>query len=252
MVRCKSLLGAVAVVLMVSLVSAQGQPRGRGRGGFGGRGGGGMFGGPSALLRMPEVRKELATTDEQNKEIDAALEQAAPAGGGFGNFQNLSDEERTKAFEEMRKKGEETDAKIKKILKPDQVTRLDQLALQRQGVNALTRPEVVKQLSLTQEQQDKIQKTLEEARAPGGGAGGGFQNFQNLSDEERQKLRAEAEKRREKTESDVVAVLTDEQKTKWAEMKGKKFDFPAFGGPGGGGRGPGGAGGERRRPPTKE
>jgi Spy/CpxP family protein refolding chaperone len=243
MLRCKSLLGALALVLIVSLASAQEQPGGRGRGGFGGRGGpAAMFNSPTALLRMPEVRKELNTTDEQNKEVDAALQELAPPPGGFGNFQDLSNEERQKRFEEMQKKGEEVDAKVKKILKPEQSARLNQLLLQRQGANAWARPEVAKQLGLTQEQQDKIQKIQEESRPPRGGGGG----FQNLSDEERQKM----QERREKAQADMLAVLTDEQQTKWAEMTGKKFDFPQFGGAGGGGFG--GAGGERRRPATKQ
>jgi hypothetical protein len=50
----------------------------------------------------------------------------------------------------------------------------------------------------------------------------------------------------EKARADTLAVLTDAQKAKWAEMKGKEFTFPA---PGRGGRGgAGGNGGERQRP----
>ena len=70
---------------------------------------------------------------------------------------------------------------------------------------------------------------------------------------------ARMQKQRKKVQADVLAVLTDEQRTKWAEMKGAEFKFPQpqFG-PGGfgGGKGPGGFGGgkapERTRPPVKE
>jgi hypothetical protein len=250
MLRCKSVAGALALVLVVSLASAQDQPRGRGRGGFGGgRGFGGPGGNsPTALLRMQEVRKELNTSDEQNKEIDGVLAKADEARGGFNfqDLQNLSDEERQKRMEEMRTKTEEAnkaaEQKLDKILKPEQLARLKQLSLQRQGVNALTRPDVAKELGLSQEQQDKIQKIQEGARPQGGGFGGG----QNLSDEERQKRFAEMQQRQEKAQADMLAVLTDEQKTKWADMKGKDFTFPQpqFGGPGGGG--------QRRRPATKQ
>jgi hypothetical protein len=250
MLRCKSLPGALALVLVVSLASAQDRPRGPGRGGFG-RGMG--MGGPTALLNMPEVRKELNTSDEQNKEVDDVLAKANEARGSFNpqDFQNLSDEERQKRGEEMRKKMEEAnkaaEEKVGKILKPEQLARLNQLVLQRQGITAATRPEVAKQLGLSQEQVDKIQKIQEESRQQGGGFGG----FQNLSDEERQKRFAEMRERQEKSQADMLAVLSGDQKTKWTEMKGKDFEFPAFGGPGGGGFG-GAGGGERRRPATKQ
>ena len=51
--------------------------------------------------------------------------------------------------------------------------------------------------------------------------------------------------RQEKAQAEMMAVLSDKQKEKFAELKGKEFTFPAFGGrPGGGG--------ERRRPATKQ
>jgi hypothetical protein len=243
MLRFKSLAGALALVLVVSLASAQERPRGPGGRGFGGRGFGMGMGGPTALLNIPEVRTELNTTDEQNKEIDDVLAKVNEARGGFNpqDFQNLSDEERQKRMDEMRKKMEEAnkaaEEKVGKILKPEQLARLNQLSLQRPG--AITRPEVAKQLGLSQEQQDKIQKIQEESRPQGGG------NFQNMTEEERQKFVAEANERREKAQADMLAVLTGEQKTKWTELQGKEFKFPAFGGPGGGG-------GQRQRPATKQ
>ncbi|HWB11524.1 MAG TPA: hypothetical protein VG826_20000 [Pirellulales bacterium] len=199
---------------------------------------------------MPEVRKELSVSDEQGKEIDDVLAAQRESRGGFNfqELQNLSDDEREKRMDEMRKKGEEAEKtaqeKLDKILKPEQLTRLNQLALQLQGTRALARPDIAKQIGLSQEQQDKIQKIQEDAR-PQGGPGG----FQNLSDEERQKRFAEMRERQDKAQADMLAVLTDEQKTKWADMKGKDFEFPAFGGAGGGF---GGAGGPRRRPATKQ
>ena len=60
----------------------------------------------------------------------------------------------------------------------------------------------------------------------------------------------EMRERGEKMQSDMLAVLTDDQKAKFAELKGDEFTFPPpqFGRFGGGG----GNGGERRRPPTKQ
>lgn len=248
MFRSKSLFAAITVLLMVSVSSAQEQPRGP-RGG--GRGGpfGGMFMSPVGLLRMPEVQKELNLGEEQIKEVDAALEQIGPGRGGFNfqELQNLSEEDRQKRMEEMRAKAEEAtkaaEEKMNKILKPEQLARLKQLNLQRQGAMALSRPDIAKDLGLTESQQEKLRGIQASARP----AGGGGRN-QNLSDEERQKLFAEMRERQEKAQADMLAVLTDEQKTKFAELKGKEFTFPQFGGPGG----PGGNRGERRRPATKQ
>jgi Spy/CpxP family protein refolding chaperone len=251
MLRAKRVLVAMALLLMVSVASAQDQPRGRGRGGFGGGFGGmgGMFNNPVGLLGMPEVQKELKLSEEQTKEVGEALAALNPGRGGFNfqELQNLSEEDRQKRMDEMRKKAEESmkaaEEKMNKILKPEQLARLKQLSLQRQGSMALTRPEVAKDLGLTKEQQEKIQEIQASARPQGG-----RQNFQDLSDEERQKLFAEANERREKAQADMLAVLTDDQKAKFEELKGKEFTFPQprFGG------GVGGGGGERRRPPTKQ
>ena len=68
----------------------------------------------------------------------------------------------------MRKKFEEAgkgiDEKVAGILDAKQAERLHQLQLQREGAMALTRPEVIKKLDLSEEQQAKIKKIQEDAR----------------------------------------------------------------------------------------
>lgn len=242
MLRFKGLLALSLIVLMASAASAQ-QGRGGRRGGFGG-GFGGDFSSPAALLRIPEVQQEIKVSEEQKKQIDEGL--AAMRGGfNFQELQSLSQEERAKRMQEFREKaeaaGKALEEKMDKILKPEQLARLKQLSLQRQGALALLRPEVAKDLGLTEEQRKKMQGIAEAARPSGG------QNFQDLSQEERGKLMAENRERQEKAQTELLAVLSDEQKTKFAELKGTEFKFPQqrFGGFGGGNR-------ERRRPPTKQ
>jgi hypothetical protein len=122
------------------------------------------------------------------------------------------------------------------------------LRLQREGAGALGRPEVAKTLGLNDEQQGKIRKILDEARGQRGQGG----RFRDMSEEERREALSAMQKRREKTEADVLAVLTSEQSTKWTEMKGAAFEFPArergFGRQGRGG----GDAGPRERPPRKK
>lgn len=220
---------------------------------------GGMQGSSAMLLAIPDVQKELAVSDEQKKQVDELVsnlqEQMRGAFGSFEEIQNLSQEERQKRLEESRKRSEEAnknaEEKLGKILDAKQLERLNQLRLQREGQAAFNRAEIAKQLGLTDDQQAKIRKIQEESRPQARGGFGG----QNLSEEERSALFAQMRERREKAQADVLAVLTDEQKTKWAAMKGKEFKFPepqgGFGGFDRGGRG-GRPTEERQRPERKK
>ena len=240
-------------------------------GGFGGgMMGGGMMGGVTGLVMMEEVRKELKLSEEQETKIrDMGAEMMQQAFGGFGgrggagggggnrpDFQNMSEEERKKFRDEMQAKVAEQTKKaeesLKKVLTPEQNVRLNELRLQREGVQALGRAEVAGALKLTDAQNEAIAEILEAARPQrggpgGGGPGGGF--GRNLSDEERTKMREEMEARRKKTQEDIELVMTEDQKAAWTKMQGAKFEFPerpSFGGGfgrGGAGGGPGGAGG---------
>lgn len=265
MLRRSSFVAGVMVVLMVLTASAQ-QRGARGRGlGFGGRG----MRGPAStrngimLLRDPKVREELGTTDDQNAEIDGILDEIQASRLDRRGLQDLSGEERGKRFVEMQKKNEaankRAEAAIAKVLDEKQQGRLNQLQLQLEGTNALLRADVAKQLDLSEEQETKMQEIQAKAMREGGVA---FENFQQQSDEERQETFTKMQEREKKKAADILAVLTEDQQTKWAEIQGEKFDFPRQGpsGPGGGqggrrGLGAGGgsgAGGERRRPSAKD
>lgn len=215
------------------------QPGG-GRGGFGGRGFGG--GGVGGLVGMAEVQKEIGVTDEQKTEITKILEESRPmrGGGGFNReeFQNLSEEERSKRLDEMRKQGEETakkvEEKVKGLLNEQQWTRLTELRIQREGVAALARPDVAEKLGLSDEQKKEVAK-LNESLRPAfgrGGPGGGGSERPNFEE-----MRAQ----REKTQKEMLAVLSEDQKESFEKMQGAKFEFPrpmGFGGQGGGNRRP--------------
>jgi len=226
-VRRIGLVGGLVVVLAASVYA---QPPGGGRG-FGR----GTPQSAAMLLGMEEVRAELETTDEQNKQLEELTadvrSRMREAFGDFQSQQNLSDEERSKRRDESRKKMEEinkeADAKIATILKSEQAERLNQLRLQREGVYALARADVAETLALTQEQKEKVAKIVEAGQQQGAN-----RNFRDLSDEERQKAFAEMREQREKTEADLAAVLTADQKTEWERMQGEKFEFPQgrFGG----------------------
>jgi len=235
-----ALLLAVAGFVNVSM--AQG-PGGGGPGGFFGGPGGGRAGG-AMLLGIPEVQKELNLTDDQKeaikKEGESVRQEIQKMREGFdpASLADMSDEERTKKFQEMRKKGEEIGAKVeekmKTVLDAKQLERLTELQYQQQSGNALLRPEVIKKLNITDEQQEKLKKISEGARP----APGTFRNFGNMSDDDRKAMR----EKMQSSQKEMLAVLTDEQSEDWTKMTGKEFKFPpmgrggrgGFGGPGGG------------------
>jgi enterochelin esterase-like enzyme len=237
MFRRRTLFGGLFLLLLTSAVLAQQPPR-RGPGGFG-RGGFPRFGfgardaqaSPTALLAIPEVRKELATTEGQNHQIDKALaglqEQVRTLFGNFQELQDLPEEDRAKRFAEAGEKFQEAQRKaadeIAAMLDQPQVARLNQLRLQREGVAALNRTEVADQLGLSAEQREKLLAIQEEARQAGAAAG----NFQEMSDDERREFFSKMQERRRKTEADMLLVLTADQQDKLTELKGAKFDFPA-------------------------
>lgn len=232
-------LVCLAVVAMCS-TSAMAQRRGGGRRGgggfgFGGFGGGGMN--PTMMLSFgnEQLQKELKIDDEQKEKIKTIAEEARSAGGGFRDFRDLSEEERNKRFEEMRKRGEETNKKIEGLLKPEQLARLRGIYLQIGGTAALTDPEIAKELKLSDDTVKQIKTISEEIGKKRREIRG---KMRDASDEERTKLREESEKLGKEATEESLAQLSPEQKAQVEKMKGDKFelDRSAWGRGGGGGR----------------
>jgi hypothetical protein len=261
---------ALAFALGGALSAQEGEGRrGGGRGGRGGFGFGGGFGtiNKPALLASSQVRTELKIKEEQGKKIDEVLAAYRESSRDFrrGGGPDASDEERKKAREENAKKSAElvktTEGKLAAILDKDQQKRLDEIAIQQQGTDALASESVVAALSLKGEQVEKIKaefakrdEEMAKLRPAGGrrgGDGGGAPNFQEL--------REKMDKVRKDTETAVLAVLTKEQSEAFAKLKGAPFELDRStlfqGGGGRGGRGEGGRGGEggkKSRPPDDE
>lgn len=266
-----------------------GRDRQGGRGGFGGFGNRSPGGGGMAfrvdramLLGIDQVRTELKVEESQAAVIDSALDayreerNSAPRPDRDA-FANMSEEERTKMFEDMQKQREElsrkTDEVLNALLEPAQITRLDQIALQMRLsgglIAALKSDDLREKLKISAEQvtkldaaetvaREEMQKMMEDMRAsfqggrgqgaPGGAPGAGFEA-----------MREKMEAARRKTSDSAMAVLTDAQKSQLEELKGAAFEVDmrammggrgGFGGPAGpGGRGPGGPGGDGGRGP---
>ena len=256
------MLCLVASLAFATVVQAQGPGgRGGGRGGFGGFGGGG---GLLMLAGNEAVQKDIGLTDDGVAKVKAVTDEYGTAmresmgAGGRQNFQDMTQEERTKAREtmmaNMKALSDKFLPKLKAAVSADQYTRLQQINWQNQGTGAYSDAEVVKALTITKEQTDKITALTDEYGAkarelfqPGGGGGGGGGGFEKM---------IELNKERD---AKINEVLTKSQLDTFAKLKGKEFDVaqlrrgPGGGGPGGGGPGGagGGAGGRPKRPQPK-
>ncbi len=264
------LAGFFATVVLVasSASTLMAQPGGGGRGqggrgGFGGGmmmapGGGGGVTGMLGLLRNEKVQGELKLSDEEKGALEKigdklreAMAPPAGQGGGFGNFRDMSEEDRNKMMQQMQERMKKANdlvrEELESILPPDKMSRLLGIYIQNSGMQAvLSNPLVTEELSFTDEQKEKVTKTgtevMEEMRAAMGelfGGGGG----------DRTAMQAKMEEMRKKMDEKYAGILTDDQKKKLEELKGAEFKLSPEDMRGGrgmmfGGRGQGSQGGE--------
>ena len=258
----------------------------QGPGGFGGGrgfGGGGPMGNnnplqsnPMGLLQRVEVQKELGLSVRQKEQITELQTGSRTLmrqrmgqifqGQDFQNMRNLSAEQRRAKMQELQPQMQsamasfqgELNDKMKEILKPEQMTRLHQLDLQRRGPLSLADAKVAEEIKLTPANRAEVakivadyqQQTGEVMRAAfeGARASGQFPDFQSKLSPIKQKM----DKTKKAAEAQVVALLSDQEKAAWTAAQGEPFTFradpiqprPNFGGgrPGGGQRGNGGGG----------
>jgi Spy/CpxP family protein refolding chaperone len=195
-------LALIAAVTVTSTAFAQRQGRGFGGGG-------------AQLLQMPEVQGELKLTDDQKTKVTSMLEQLrSQRQGQQGQFRDLSPEDRQKLMAERTAK---ENALVGAILDADQMKRYHQLVLQQQGARAFQDKSVADKLSLTADQQDKIQGLLRESAEA-------MRELRQAGDP--QATREKVAALNKDTNEKVMAVLTDAQKSQWKEMLGTPVTFP--------------------------
>jgi hypothetical protein len=226
------------VAALAGSAAAQRQPGGQGRGGFGGGFGGGGVG---FLIRSEAVQKELTMDKDQvDKATEAAKKVQDKHADEFTKLRDLPREEQTPKRQELTKTvNEETLKAVSEVLKPEQVTRLKQIELQRAGFAAFSRAEVQTALKLNDEQKEKVKTISDEANKQmrelfgQGGQGGRPQRGQGGAGGAGGRGRGQggpnADKiatLRKETNEKLVAVLTDDQKATWKELTGKPFELP--------------------------
>jgi hypothetical protein len=234
----RSRAGVAALSIGLSLALTQFATAQRGRG---------LFGGPARiqLCTLEQVQADLKLTDDQKKlaeEINQKLNDDRrglfQGGGGGGDFAAMR--------EKMEKMNDEASAKLTEKLDDAQRKRLTELYVQTNGTSAIVDKEVSEALKVTPEQAKSLAEASDKNRQDRFGA---FRDFQDMSDDERQKA---SEKLAKEGDERMLAVLTNEQREAFGAMKGKELEIdisPLFRGRrGGGGQGRQGGGGRPGRP----
>jgi len=160
------------------------------------------------LLRQKSVQQELELSPETIQKIMAFTNSQGDAAiKAMGQGEN----ERKQTFEQLAKKNEKF---LSENLTPKQAKRLDQIALQFTALQQLTKPEVAKELHLTDDQVKKFKDLQMEARKKLGDL---------LYAKEHAGKNEKLAKLREETRTKILDVLNDDQKTKVREMAGPPF-----------------------------
>jgi Spy/CpxP family protein refolding chaperone len=187
------------------------------------RGGGGM--GLGQMLTNEGVQKELKLDKDQTEKIKDAIKKVQD--DNKDDIAKLRDRDtsREERQEINKKLNVAYEKSVSDILNADQKKRLKQIQIQAEGLQAFSDADIVKALSLTDDQKTKIKeisedvaKQMQELRSGGGGRG----NFEKM-----------AEIRKDSMEK-ATKLLTDDQKKTWKDLTGDPFQFQ-FGGRRGGG-----------------
>ena len=160
------------------------------------------------LLRQKSVQKELDLGADVVKKItDFTNAQSEAAQKALG----LGEGPRKAAFEKLAK---ENDKFLADNLNAKQSKRLDQIFLQFTALTQLTKPEMIKELKMSDDQVKKFKEMQTGARKA-------------LAEVLRSKDAGKSQKLaklHQETRTKVLAVLTDDQKTKVRDMVGPPFE----------------------------
>jgi type II secretory pathway component GspD/PulD (secretin) len=180
-------------------------------------------GGRSLLEHLEEqdVQAELNLSAAQQLQLDE-LRESLNDRSGFTELmkrstQVSSDEEKAKLREQMlnfaAERRQQTEQQFKSILSAEQLTKLEQIALQERGVRALADDDVAARLELTDEQKQAIADLASQRAAARSEADLG-------TDEQFDQFEAQWDAR-------FAAVLTDEQQQQWTTMSGEPISGAA-------------------------
>ncbi len=212
-----ALVAALAATL-VAAPNALAQGGGGRQGGGWGMRGGGMMQSSAFLLRRTDVQDDLKLTTEQKDKLAAMQEEMQTAmREKFAGGERPSREEMGKLFAEM---GKKMDEGIATILTPDQVKRLDEIAVQMAGNAAALNPKYAKGLAITPDQKakmDALQATMQKANAA-------IREKVQSGEIDREGMTALVKKNSDALNAEIGKILTGAQKDKLKAMSGAPFE----------------------------
>ncbi len=173
------------------------------------------------IVYRDKVLDELKVSDEQREKLMQHAMQQIMETGPFLESLAAAGQEREEKLREHRKNAlEKLAEREKEVLQPEQLKRLRQVTLQREGAFALGQEDVRKELKITQEQVVKfmaivqdLQKTVEPLikEAHSGG--------------KPEEIRPKVEQLRKDHAKKLEAVLNDAQKKQWKDLLGPPFEL---------------------------
>ena len=161
------------------------------------------------LLRQKSVQKELELSPDVVQKITAFTNGQADK---VKKAAAMGEAARKQAFVMLATKNQQF---LAETLTPPQGKRLDQIMMQFTALTQLTKPEMIKELKLSAEQVKKFKELQTEARKA---------LVDILESKERAGKSEKVTKLRDETRTKILAVLTDEQKTKVREIAGPPFE----------------------------
>jgi hypothetical protein len=193
------------------------------------------------LLAVETVQKDLGLTDDQIGKIREYFriggelwreflvkgQEVFPPSRSFPQeeFETRQREFRA-CYADFKSKAKELQTKLLAMLKSSQIERLNQIQLQAAIPAALARPEIVKALAISEEQQGKIHALCDRVEK------GDLANLPNLcgrNPQERRRKMIEFMKERDRVRAEarkpVLEVLTPEQRAKLEKLQGKRIEL---------------------------
>jgi hypothetical protein len=175
------------------------------------------------LLGNPGVKKEIKLTERQFNDIRTIVrevyEKYQPELRKAGR-----DQEKVMkiGLESTRETRERLEKALPDILKPEQVKRLQQIQIQVNGIASFKRPEVQKELKLSDRQKEEIASISDGLKRDLGDLAKGSDIKQASKMVE---IMRKAKDLKEAATRRAVEKLTDEQQQIWRDLNGPKFDF---------------------------
>jgi len=185
-------------------------------GGFGNFG----FGASAPFFADQDVRSSLNLTEQQFGTLNqAAQRMMTDFRGQLDKLGNLSDADRNARAQELwNNVNSEIMTNAAKVLKPEQLDRFRQVALQYRGIDAFRDPMVQQKLTLTDDQQSHLRSVRDAFQKQAA-------NIAQLAETNRDEARTRWQALQKEMGTRINGILTADQQKQWAELTGDPVQF---------------------------